>query len=80
MKQGQYAGKELSPCCGQWLDGFTNHTGERGPKSGDFSVCVYCQAFLEFTKDGLRKATVSEIPNELLVKMNVMRLHLRKLL
>jgi hypothetical protein len=78
MKQGQYVGKELAPCCGQWLDGFTNHKGGRSPKPGDFSLCVYCQAFLEFTVDGLKKADMSDIPDAQLADLNAMRLHLRR--
>jgi len=38
------------PKCGKMLDGATNCTGSGKPEVADFSVCLYCAAFLRFTK------------------------------
>jgi len=44
------------------LDRSTGVNGERAPKPGDFTVCVYCQTWLRFTTDlVLREATDQDV-------------------
>jgi hypothetical protein len=41
------------PCCGKQVDSVTSiGEGKRfTPKPGDFTICVYCGAWLRFTAD-----------------------------
>jgi hypothetical protein len=45
----------VCPCCGEKLTGALNVTGDGPPRTDpnhqSLSVCFYCLAFLEFTKD-----------------------------
>jgi len=50
------------PACGKGLDGSMPVTGDRGPKDGDFTVCVFCMEILEFQGNELVKPDITNIP------------------
>lgn len=52
--------EQTLPCCGKKVDGCTvidpanrkDHGSEQiAPKQGDFTICIYCGAWLRFTDD-----------------------------
>lgn len=51
MDVHQLESKPHCPACRSLIDGATCCTSQRGPESGDFTVCVPCGAFLRFTQD-----------------------------
>lgn len=53
------------PQCGALMDGATGLTGDRAPRPGDISICVYCQEILQFQPDG----TLERIPVEVLADL-----------
>jgi hypothetical protein len=48
MRQGSVPGRPTCPGCGRVLDGFTCVNGSRAMQPGDYSVCGYCCAPLEW--------------------------------
>ena len=46
--QGTLKGEPRCPTCGRIIDGFTAITGERAIEPGDYSVCGYCAAPLQW--------------------------------
>ena len=61
-----YSGKmpaAFCPSCFKVLDGVTNLEGHDAPKSGDFTICIYCANVLRFTEEmQLELSSIEEIP------------------
>jgi hypothetical protein len=52
-----------SPCldCGKENDAATNPFGRRGPRPGDYTICMYCGAAMAFSEDlTMRPLTAEE--------------------
>lgn len=49
VHSGQLNTKPQYPACFNILDGFTHLTEHQSPVPGDVTVCMYCNATLEFT-------------------------------
>jgi hypothetical protein len=51
------------PGCFKVLDGVTNLESSEAPKSGDFTICIYCAAVLRFTENmQLELSSLEDIP------------------
>lgn len=65
MKFGRLTGNCECPVCSKQCDGFVDpNDNGANPKSGDLTLCIYCNTFLQFMDDGLRVAPES-IVNQL---------------
>ena len=54
---------QACPACGKLLDAASSiMDSERGPRNGDYTVCLYCAAILRYTKSmNLAPVTSDEI-------------------
>lgn len=49
------------PACGKIMDAATNLVDSGAPRQGDLSICLYCQALLQFEADGRLKMLPAEV-------------------
>lgn len=58
--------KRECPDCGKILDGVieTNGNDTNLPRPGDYTVCLGCYAFLEFTETSFKKLDFDSIKNK----------------
>ena len=56
------SGREQSDCpvCGMQLNAHTNTVGYTPPKTGDYTICLFCQSVLRFGLFELRTLTDRE--------------------
>ena len=78
MKSGYLKGSPTCPRCNTLIKGWmaTNETGEGGPREGDVTVCIYCQAVLQVKNSGYILApaeVVIEVTYELSRIQNIIK-------
>ncbi len=69
--------KHVCPGCGAKLNGATSLEDSKAPNPGDYSVCLYCTAFLVFMEElAMRFMTeeeLVELPDEQRIALQRMR-------
>lgn len=63
MRSGRIKDAPVCPMCKKILDGWTatDEEGNTGPVEGDVTVCIYCQAVLQFKDLGLVLASAEVV-------------------